>query len=45
MMGYQTPNIDRIANEGMLLQIIMDSKVVRQVVQPLYWAKVFFAQV
>ena len=37
MMGYETPNIDRIANEGAKLPITTGSRVARQVDQPSFW--------
>jgi hypothetical protein len=45
MMGYKTPNIDRIVDEGMSSPIIMASRAVPQAVHRLLQAKVFFAQV
>ena len=45
MMGYKTPNIDRIANEGALFTDGMASRAVRQVVQHSLLARARFEPV
>ena len=43
VMGYRTPNIDRIANGGMLSQITTPSRAAPQDAPLLSWAKACFA--
>ena len=44
-MGYNTPNIDRIAKKSLCLPIIMHSQVQLQAMQPLLRDNIQFVQV
>ena len=44
MMGYKTPNIDRVANEGVFLQITTPSRAVLRVVLLLLQDRAYIVQ-